>query len=434
MQRVILALFLTIATSLFFFPFEFSFLPGFNTKMIMAGFGLGMFGINMARGMNKACLDKDISFLSLIAVLVSIAGILSVTLNNTYDFSYATYIISMWVWLGGAYFVIGLMKMVHGSVSIPLLANYLIAVCVGQCLVAFAMSEFAPLKNFVDSFLGSTGFMGKVEDRLYGIGASLDVGGMRFAAILALIAYLCTRRSVRNTLFVTIAYVVAFCIISVIGNMIGRSTVIGMVVAIIYVMLIVLSKKTEYLSLNLKKLGKVFLVVSMFFVVVLVYYYHTSSNIHDNLRFAFEGFFSLVEKGRWETHSNEILKNMYVFPDNIHTWLVGDGYMENPYDMDPYYIGPKWRGFYMGTDVGYLRFIFYFGLIGTLLFVYYMYRVAIALMYKHPHHKALFLLVLLINYIMWFKVASDLFPVFALFLCLDSEAGVEEKKMELASV
>ena len=93
MLKVISTLFLVILTSLFFFPFEFTFLPGFNTKMIMAGMGLVLFGINMASG-GRGSLDKGVFFLSLLAIFVSIIGLVSVTLNGTSDFSYATYIIS----------------------------------------------------------------------------------------------------------------------------------------------------------------------------------------------------------------------------------------------------------------------------------------------------------------------------------------------------
>lgn len=60
---------------------------------------------------------------------------------------------------------------------------------------------------------------------------------------------------------------------------------------------------------------------------------------------------------------------MYVFPDNLKTWIIGDGYFSNPYNTDPFYIGTRSRGYYMGTDVGYLRFIFYFGLIGLSAFI-----------------------------------------------------------------
>lgn len=79
----------------------------------------------------------------------------------------------------------------------------------------------------------------------------------------------------------------------------------------------------------------------------------------------------------------------------------------------------------MATDVGYLRFIFYFGLAGMIAFSLYMFYAARILMDKHPKYKVLFLLVLLVNYVMWFKVASDLFLVFAFFLCADRELDTE---------
>lgn len=386
MLKVISTLFLVVLTSLFFFPFEFTFLPGFNTKMIMAGMGLVLFGINMASG-GRGSLDKGVFLLSLLAIFVSIIGLVSVTLNGTSDFSYATYIISMWVWLGGAYFVAQMIKLRHGNVTIPLLCNYLIAVCVAQCIIAFAMSVYQPLKTIVDGFLGSRGFMGKVDARLYGIGASLDVAGMRFAAVLVMIACLCVRKDVLNSKLAVFMYVLASCIISVFGNMIGRSTVIGLALAFVYVLYQAFSRKSEILLANLKRMGIAFALVAVCSVFVLTYFYNTNANVHENLRFGFEGFFSLAEKGRWETHSNEILKNMYVFPDNIRTWMIGDGYLENPYDIDPYYIGPKWGGYYMATDVGYLRFIFYFGVAGMIAFSLYMFYAARILMDKHPKYQ-----------------------------------------------
>lgn len=93
----------------------------------------------------------------------------------------------MWVWLSGAYVVTQAITKLHGHISVELVCNYLIVVCLAQCLIAFAMTQYLPLKNFVDSFLGSTGFMGKMEDRMYGIGASLDVAGSRFSVILVMI-------------------------------------------------------------------------------------------------------------------------------------------------------------------------------------------------------------------------------------------------------
>ena len=78
----------------------------------------------------------------------------------------------------------------------------------------------------------------------------------------------------------------------------------------------------------------------------------TNPEFYELTRFAFEGFFSLAEKGEWEVASNEMLKNMIVYPDEFKTWMIGDGYFLNQ-RYDPNYIGDATEGgFYMGTDIG----------------------------------------------------------------------------------
>ena len=78
---------------------------------------------------------------------------------------------------------------------------------------------------------------------------------------------------------------------------------------------------------------------------------------------------------------------MIVFPDNLHTWIIGDGYFDNPFNRDMNYIGPNFGGYYMATDIGYLRFLFYVGLIGLLLFCVYMVACANELMKLHTSYQ-----------------------------------------------
>ena len=416
MIKYIGMLVVTMITSMYFFPFEFTFLPGANTKMIMAGLGLVWFGINMARGAHEGGLNRNLFNLSIWAMGVSLVAYMAITLNNTNDYVYATYIVSMWVWLGGAYTATQLMKALHGRLDITLVGNYLIAVCVSQCIIAFAMSEYQPLKDFVDGFLGSTGFMGKVESRMYGIGASLDVAGMRFAAVLVIISFLCANLDSANWQR-RLGYIISFFIIVIIGNMIGRTTTVGAGMAIlcwIYTLVFGDDKQKAEVKQMLLTMSSVLLCL----LPVIIYFYNTSTSVHDNIRFGFEGFFSLVEKGHWETHSNNILKNMYDLPETTKTWLIGDGYFDDAIAVDPYYLGYAWKGFYHGTDVGYLRFIFYGGVFFMLMFVIYMLRVALVCMGRFKDYRLLFFALLILNYLVWLKVSSDLFPVFAIFLCI----------------
>ena len=83
--------------------------------------------------------------------------------------------------------------------------------------------------------------------------------------------------------------------------------------------------------------------------------------------------------------------------------------------------GVKHGGYYMSTDIGYLRFIFYFGVVGLLAFSYFFYR-WFCVCYKRAKSDGwLFFLFLLLNFAVWFKVSTDIFLVFALFLFVDRE-------------
>ncbi len=425
--KYLLMPFLVILTSFYFFPFEFSFLPAANTKMLLAAFGPILLALSYVQN-RTTTMDRNFVVLSVWASIVSLCGFLSVTYNETPDYSYVTYIVSMWVWLSGAYVVVRTVEKVHGHISVALLCNYLIAVCAAQCIVAFTMSLYAPLKTFVDGFLASTGFMGVVEDRIYGIGASLDVAGMRFAAVLVIIVWLCLFAKEKRSTSAILLYSLAFCVIAAFGNMIGRSTVIGVAVALVLIIVRLFIPKDDEAISNTRRFYGVFVTLVAVAVAVLVYYYNVNATIHTNIRFAFEGFFSVAEKGHWETNSNNILKNMVVFPDNFKTWLIGDGYMENPLDTDIYFTGKAFHGFYMNTDIGYLRFIFYFGILGLLAFSAYMVEVARCCIKKFPAYTVLFIILILANFIFWFKVSTDLFVLFALFLVLPVEAEVSETK------
>ena len=115
---------------------------------------------------------------------------------------------------------------------------------------------------------------------------------------------------------------------------------------------------------------------------------------------------------------------MYVFPDNVKTWIIGDGYFDGPSNTDPYYVGPTMTGFYMWTDVGYLRLIFYFGLIGLFTFMLFFFKCGQACAKKFRGFSTLFALLVLLNFIIWFKVSTDIFVIFALFLCIPQEENI----------
>ena len=68
------------------------------------------------------------------------------------------------------------------------------------------------------------------------------------------------------------------------------------------------------------------------------------------LIWAFELFFNWFEYGEITSDSTEQLQGMYIWPDSLSTYLIGDGL----YNLSD--------GYYMGTDVGYLRLLYYGGI------------------------------------------------------------------------
>ncbi|MBQ4299595.1 MAG: hypothetical protein II763_04675, partial [Bacteroidales bacterium] len=147
----------------------------------------------------------------------------------------------------------------------------------------------------------------------------------------------------------------------------------------------------------------------------------------SNLRFGFEGFFSLAEKGYWETNSTNILKGMVVWPESIKTWAIGDGLFFNSQGT-PDRFGQLDTGFYKDTDIGYLRYIFYFGSIGLLLLTGVFARITATCFRTFDDDRWLFILILLVNMLGWVKVSSDIIMIFAPFFvlsCLKEKGQIE---------
>lgn len=413
MIQILLIFFTLLVTSLYFFPISVA--ANVNSKMVIAGLGLIVFIVQLAQ--KKKHFEKNYILLSLFAFLVTLIGVLSMWYNGTADTAYATYMISMLVWLGGAYFVVELIRCIHGNLSVPLLCNYLISVCVLQCIIALVVDMNPTIKNFVDSIYPDGAYYAE-HNRLYGIGASLDVAGTRFSAVIIMISCVCTI-NIKNLSNKWLAYYgVSFVIIAAIGNMISRTTTVGVLLSLFYILYMLYQSSANIDKTYKYRIIKWLVAIIVFSLPIIIYYYQHNSTIHENIRFAFEGFFSLVETGKWEVHSNNMLENMYFIPDSIKTWIIGDGYFDNPMVTDPYYTGDMRTAFYMGTDVGYLRFILYFGVFGLFAFMFFFCYARFLCTSRHPEFKHMFLLFLLTNFIVWFKVATDIFLVFALFLCL----------------
>lgn len=417
MTKLIAILGTVIVTSMFFFPLYPAFLLGASTKMILAAVAVLLLLVELSRRQSGTT-DKDFFVLCGIALVVSFVFLFAVYYNNTYDYTYVSYIFAFLTWTGGAFTSVFLMRYVHGKVSVPLVSYYLICVCALQCVLALLIDRFPVVESFFtvwDPALPSN--LKLSEGRLFGVGCGYDVGGMRLAAVLVIMGVMFPHvvRENKEKRMVIVAYLFVFLLISVVGNMIARTVTVGVCMALGYWLIYIFYQCLQRDCDNY--IWKWVLYLGVCSVVIVSVFYHVDAQFQKNLRFAFEGFFSLAETGRWEVHSNDVLVSMYRWPDTLKTWIIGDGYFFDT-TLDPYYIGKEYKEYYMATDVGYVRFIYYGGVLCMFAFILFMCKAAQMCMHRFPNYKILFAMLLILQFFIWGKVASDLYAVFSIFIAM----------------
>ena len=411
MGKIIGVVFCICLTSLYFFPVNFIGMPlNINSKLAMAIIGLPVLLSNLSKSFNGKVGFEFISGFGL-ACGVSLATYLSVVLNNTNDYTYVTYVASMAVWTSAAYLLLKVITGVHGYLDVKLIIWYLMSMCALQCVLAIAIDSNADVQQFVDRYYSDAAFF-HAKKRMYGFGCGLDVAGSRFSAVLIMIACLLYKEAANNNMWSVALYMICFIIISVIGNMIGRTTTVGMILGLFVIIYSFSAKESSPKYIRL-----VVGIVAVFSILAVVLY-KSDTKWQDNLEFGFEGFFSMVEKGEWDVHSNEMLKDGFIYPDNVKTWLIGDGYFDEPLSTNPYYVGRDYYGYYMGTDSGYSRFLFYFGVVGLLIFAAFFINIAAVCAKTFSQYDYMFWLILLLNFLVWIKVSTDIYVTLAPFFCL----------------
>jgi hypothetical protein len=427
MIKLLKIIFTVLITSFYFFPVKFVFLPT-NTKNLMAAIGLVFIIIEMIRKRDFS-VPQQFIFLMMISGMVSIMSLISITYNQTPDMTYVTYIRSAAIWLSGAFAACYIIRSVHGRIDVPLVVHYLIGVCLFQCVSAMLIEFIPPFQEFVDRYIQQAQDFLKDVHRLYGIGASLDVAGSRFAAVLVAIAFLLTSSPKRVSIGMTVFYVFSFVVITIIGNMIARTTIVGDIIGIAWMIFgpfILPSKERKQ-----RESGKGFAILSTIAVLVIasIMVYNAFPEVQELFRFGFEGFFAWVETGEWSTDSTSRLESMIVWPEELRTWVIGDGYFENSRN-DPNYMGDSTdRGFYMGTDIGYLRFIFYFGILGLVWIMAVMVYSAYVCADQFKPYAGVFMMGLAVCLAVWAKVSTDIFLFFCMFL---GAAALQETPEETA--
>lgn len=399
----------------YIFTVTFAYIPlGVHTRLLM---GIGGFLIYLSRKLVffvppfSLKIDRNIMLLFLLSLSVCILSFISILYNGTCDSVYVTFPVSILLVLSAGYFVIFFFEKTYGYASFKLIANYIIGAVVFQMFISIFFFLFPVLKNLFNSIivldsLEADALALTAEIRLSGFGINFFDAGVLNSCVLILIAILLSKEHCKRNL---ILYSWAFFLILVVGCMMSRTTLLGGGLAIgilVYRFRINLLRLPFNIGIICKILfwiGAVFIGVFKLIPEELFEKYGIMFN------FGFEIFINYFKDGEFRTASTDDLLTAYVLPNNLKTIIIGDGFYADPFMPESAY--------YMGTDVGFLRLIYYFGLMGLVSFLsFYAYSCYIGYQ-KNREYKLFFLLFFILIILFNFKGTINLFYIMVLF-CL----------------
>ena len=394
--------------SFYFHPTVILALPIYNTKILLAIFGGGMLVFNTIRTKDYA-LSKGLLYALMIAGVFALVNYISLIINDSQDYSYTGYPMSALVWVMGAYGAITFVRWTHGKVTIELVVRYLAGGAAFHSILSQLIDRNESVKNFITSIFYVAADMEEMQ-RLYSFGVGLDPSGVRFAVILIMIAGVLTlSKVVKKSIGLMIFYFLCFAIISVLGNIISRTTTVGMGLGL-FAFAVSTGLYKFVIKVSRIRIMRVFAVVLAMGIPLTIYFYNTNASFHDQIEYGFEVFFNLFESGDFQTGSTDELSSMWVWPHDTQTWLIGSGLFRSQSSDFTYF-----------SDIGYCRFIFYSGLIGFTVFGLYFVYNAIYFAIRYPRYRYIFLLMIVVTFVIWTKVATDIFQLYALFYAFTDE-------------
>ena len=343
--QVFMVLLTGLMMSFYFHPVLFVAYPVYNTKIMLAIFGGLMLVYNTIRTKDYA-LSKGLLSALMIAGLFSLVCLVSVVIvNGTEDYSYASYPMSAIVWIMGAYGAINFIRWTHSKVTIELVVRYLAGGAAFHSIFSQVMDRNEGVKSFINSIFFVSSDLDEAG-RLYSFGVGLDPAGVRFAVILIMIAGVLTvSKEVRKSTGLIVFYILSFVIISILGNIISRTTTVGMGLGL-FIFAISTGLYKFVLKVSKLKIIRVLGIALALGVPSTIYYYNTNASFREQVEYGFEGFFSMAESGEFQTGSTDVLATMWIWPEDTQTWIIGSGQIGSRALDDYDYF----------TDIGYCRF------------------------------------------------------------------------------
>lgn len=341
---------------------EFIFIPHSN-NMFFGFIGFLVYSIDK-EAKQRISQDCNISFTPFLQAYfpVLVIAIFSVLINFSLDLQYVKYLLTIFCAFYASYLIARLSYFIYNSFNIYIFLKYLIFAELIYLLISFLMfcdtSLYQTFTSIIkmddimqDAFERTQGF------RIQGFGASFFAAGLLNGYFLIILSIYLSffDCSTKNQIIIYFVFFITF----IIGMMMARTTLVGAALAF---GIIFLSSSNKIFKL-LKTISIILCIIGILLFVISKIAVGFEEEFELLTKFAFEMFINYFEGNSMTTTSSEKMMDMYnIVPQDLKSWIIGDA---------------KWSaqdGYYKNVDIGYLRNIWYFGVIGLLFLVRYYYR------------------------------------------------------------
>lgn len=348
---------------MFLYLFHISFKPFpyvLRTRLIIA-----LIGVYFIFRKRELFFNYKILKLIFLTVVAIFPILISSLINRHFDFWFVQNIFLTLIFLLSSYGVIKLLfNYTEGNLSIDDVLKIIVyAIALHNLITAlgFIFPNLGTIINSIQNQDENTqvviNSIMEFQSRFIGLGiGSFFTGGIVSSLGLLCSAVLIIKESSKRKALVQMAF---FAFVALTGLFIARTTLIGFGLAILYMYTPFVSISSDKLRYFKGAQNRIFLACILVIVLMIPVFYFGIAQLTESSAFvhAFEIFLS--DGG--STSSTEHMKSMYIFPDNVKTWLIGDGKFTDD------------NGYYMETDVGYLRLWFYYGILGSVFFFFQQY-------------------------------------------------------------
>jgi hypothetical protein len=139
------------------------------------------------------------------------------------------------------------------------------------------------------------------------------------------------------------------------------------------------------------------------------------------IEWGLEPFINFIQKGKFSSASSNRLMEMYILP-NSHTLLFGDGWYSNP----------SGRGYYMSTDVGFLRPVFFWGIFPTMLYYFTVLLLLFLINIKLKKKEGAFFSTMLFLQLVLFEFKGEIMlPLFSILFPVCLQIGLSSRKSRI---